>query len=259
MSGYKTSLLRAAGPLVVALSTLCATSAWSATQVSYKADFVTPDTPLTIEDIMEVDKLGFDCIHEDKIDLAFHATGKGVRMPRTCLPEPCDKALLPEELALLVGRPANEAEWEEYFSRYADVCRKEIPPISTDDSVSGEGQTDIEANGLTPIDAFWAPLIETFNSNTASSNTSTASNTGTRQSSPRGGAVQGGIFGGGSGGGTFSGQTDGTASPDIILANRTSSAGSASVSPVPLPAAIWMLLAGLACLVPWRMRRARAS
>jgi len=250
MSKAGNLFLQTTGPLAVALSALCATSAWSATQVSYKVDFVAPEVPPALEDIMDVDKLGFDCIHEDKIDLAFHATGKGIRMPRTCLPEPCKKALLPEELALLVGRPTNEKEWNQYFSRYADVCRKEIPPIATDDGTNMYDR-DISSTSITPVDAFWNPLITTFRENRTRNGTTRTPNRPTG-----GGRTVTPVF--------SSLPPLGAIAPqrDIITPSRTSMTSTPVPvpSPVPLPAAFWLLLAGLGGIAVsrWRSKRTAA-
>lgn len=234
MSNPKKSLMRATGILIVVLQGVCATNAWSATQVSYKVDLITPQEPLSLEDLMDVDKLGFDCIHEDKIDLAFHATGKGLRLPQTCLPEPCNKALLREELTLLVGRPANEDEWDQYFSRYADVCRKEIPPIATDDG-------DIPVSTDDPVETFWRPLIPTFQSPPP---------TGGPDVPPRRPSFIP----------TFSPPTKFNpiiSTPRTVRRIISSSGGAETPSPVPLPGALWMLLTGLGCLAVWKRRQTK--
>lgn len=101
-----------------------------------------------LAELIKNDVLGGDCIAEDDIDLAFFATGKGMRLPRTCLPEPCSQALTPFKLAELIGRPAQQSEWDRYFSRYADACRKEV--VSFDDAVAEEPISSAE---------FWAPIL----------------------------------------------------------------------------------------------------
>ena len=250
MDNSKKFMMRSAGVFLAALQCLLATQVSSATEIKASVHFITPSEPLALQDIMDVDKLGFDCIREDMIDVAFHATGKGARLPRTCMPEPCTKALVPNELALLIGREAREAEWDEYFSRYAEVCRREIPPEITDEFV--DGGTSIEQPGH-PVEQFWTPLLRPF---------ITATSGG--RSNPIPTRVPPGIF---------STQQIITTLPripssgpdptpdffqQVILTETTESAGPSVPpvpAPVPLPAALWMLLAGLACFAPWKRRQ----
>ncbi len=81
----------------------------------------------SMEDLLQIDQLGYSCIPEELLDQAFLASGKGKgsRMPRTCLPEPCEGALERSELAELIGRPPSDSEWDDYYSRYAHLCRHE--------------------------------------------------------------------------------------------------------------------------------------
>ncbi|WP_299965791.1 hypothetical protein [uncultured Roseobacter sp.] len=108
-----------------------------------------PLDEFTLGELISTDALGGECIEEGDIDLAFYASGKGLRLPRTCLPEPCEQALTPFRLSQLMGRPADPAEWDTYFARYADVCRKEI--------VSFEDVEPIQDDGT--IASFWTPIL----------------------------------------------------------------------------------------------------
>lgn len=110
---------------------------------------MTPPDDLALADLVAVDPLGYSCIADSDIDLAFHASGKGIRLPRTCLPDPCRAALTRVELASLIGRPPLPSEWGDYYSRYADHCRKEVVPFQG----SAVGDDGIE----TAAD-FWRPL-----------------------------------------------------------------------------------------------------
>ena len=103
----------------------------------------------SLSQLLREDALGDECIEEADIDLAFFAAGKGMRLPRTCLPDPCNEALTPFRLAELIGRPAQASEWDRYFSRYADACRKEIVSFD-EDAVIEEPPSPAE---------FWAPIL----------------------------------------------------------------------------------------------------
>lgn len=197
--------------------------------------FQLPDdlSDLQIDDLTVRDPLGFNCIQEQHIDLAFHATGKGVRMPRTCLPEPCVKALTPYRLAALIGRTPSDGEWDQYFARYADFCRKEVVPF---EAVGPTGAGDI-----LPEAAFWLPLLADFDDGP----TDRRGPTGTPVVGGGGGTPGGGgpiVVGGGGGGG---GDTPGGGGvlPD------------GGVQPVPLPAPIWLMLAALVGLRGLHKRR----
>ncbi len=138
--------------LFTAAAVYCAAAFASGATASTVRDLPSVDEePLgefLLADLIRNDVLGGDCIAEDDIDLAFFATGKGMRLPRTCLPEPCSQALTPFKLAELIGRPAQQSEWDRYFSRYADACRKEV--VSFDDAVAEEPISSAE---------FWAQIL----------------------------------------------------------------------------------------------------
>ena len=88
--------------------------------------------------ITEIDVLGYECIDEvhfietsDAAATAFALGGK-IRLPRICHTDPCDVALTQRELSNLTGTdrriPRFMQEWDDYYARYADYCRKETTP-----------------------------------------------------------------------------------------------------------------------------------
>ncbi len=135
---------------LIGIVALACSAAFAATM---SADLYPADKP-ALSDLTLVDALGYACIPEKDIDLAFYATGKGMRLPRTCLPEPCEAALTPVQLAGLIGRDPYQREWDDYFSRYADVCRKEVVPFD-----EAAGPVAGVANDAV---AFWAPLAARY-------------------------------------------------------------------------------------------------
>ncbi len=112
---------------------------------------------LGLGDITSIDPLGYECIpakyfEEDAPDIAaaaFQVGGK-VRLARTCLPEPCEGAVERVELASLTGTDMAslrfQREWDEYYARYADYCRRETTPITDDVATDDDG--------------FWAGVLE---------------------------------------------------------------------------------------------------
>ena len=96
--------------------------------------------PRLISEITAIDQLGYECIDPKYLDeetggpaaIAYTLAGE-IRRPRTCLPEPCARALTPSELSALTGSemilPVFLAEWDDYYARYADYCRKEVVPF----------------------------------------------------------------------------------------------------------------------------------
>ncbi|MEM9898277.1 MAG: hypothetical protein AAF742_02745 [Pseudomonadota bacterium] len=112
---------------------------------------------MELADITSVDPLGYECIAGEYFEetdgfaaVAFTLSEK-VRLPRTCLPEPCDRALSRQELSNLTGTEAVHArfenEWNDYYARYADFCRKETvdPAAGTEDRVA--------------TNDFWGPIL----------------------------------------------------------------------------------------------------
>lgn len=117
--------------------------------------------PIDLANLVRTDPLGFTCIAEARLGAAFAATGKSGRLPRTCLPQPCDGAISRGELGALIGRPATQPEWDDYYARYAQVCRHEAIAFGT----PGTGGSDPEASENAEIAAardaaaFWAPIL----------------------------------------------------------------------------------------------------
>lgn len=110
--------------------------------------------PIELADILEIDALGYRCIPSMYFDddanggaaIAFSLSGK-TRLPRTCLPDPCARALTKQELSQITGTEPILAsfhnEWDDYYSRYADHCRREV--------VVSRPRTK---------DGFWRPIID---------------------------------------------------------------------------------------------------
>lgn len=112
---------------------------------------------IELADILEIDALGYRCVPTAYFDeqpdgspaIAFSVSGK-TRLPRTCLPDPCARALSQQELSAITGTEPMLArfhdEWDEYYSRYADHCRREVVVSRP------------RAKG-TPNEGFWPPII----------------------------------------------------------------------------------------------------
>ena len=159
-------------------------------------------------------------------------------MPRTCLPKPCVQALTPFRLAALIGRNPSEGEWDEYFARYADFCRKEVVPFK---AVGPEGLAEGHGD-VRPEAAFWLPLLAGFA--TDRRGPPGTAPTGGGNGPTGGGGVPIFVGGGGGGGG------GGTPGAGGVLPD-----GGSGVTAVPLPAPIWLLIAGLLGLRTVRARR----
>ena len=91
-----------------------------------------------IDYITVTDELGYACIDEahfveteESPALAFLIGGK-LRLPRICVDDPCHAALTQRQLSQLTGTdpriPRFVSEWNDYYARYADYCRKETTP-----------------------------------------------------------------------------------------------------------------------------------
>ena len=192
-----------------------------------------PAPAVTLAALTDRDELGYTCIPEVLLETAYRAEGKGVMLPRTCLPEPCERQIAPEELAMLMGRRPNVVEWGDYVSRYADHCVAEtrgawraLDVADIRDVSYGDDETL----------AFWAPVV--FPAQILTVQTSAGSTT-------RGGA-----------GSPAAGPPPFVMSPPLIDSGRPPEA---SIKPtpgpenpaesdlpvVPLPPALWLLVGAL--------------
>jgi hypothetical protein len=77
--------------------------------------------PLTLAAIMSTDPLGYECIPEDRLEVAFALGGKGMRLPQTCIPEPCEETLTELTLASYSGY-RDRALYEDYRQRMSRIC-----------------------------------------------------------------------------------------------------------------------------------------
>ena len=108
--------------------------------------------PVSMADLIQIDALGFSCVEEENLELAFAATGKkdGV-IPQSCLPKPCDRLLDTDQLAEYLGRNPTDEKWDEYVSRYAEYCVAETGGPWPDDVLF--------ANASDDIDGFWNGIV----------------------------------------------------------------------------------------------------
>ncbi|MEJ6398807.1 hypothetical protein [Yoonia sp. 208BN28-4] len=125
---------------------------------------------VSITELLDRDPLGYECIPSSYLEeaddgsaaIAFSLTGK-TRLPRTCLPDPCARALTPRELSNITGTEMILArfsgEWDDYYARYADHCRREVtfpPDVTPDPVIAGP----VRPTPLDPVAEFWPPIIE---------------------------------------------------------------------------------------------------
>lgn len=108
--------------------------------------------PVSLDDIVQIDALGFSCVNEQDLERAFAATGKkdGV-VPQSCLPKPCDRLLDADQLAEFLGRDPTDEKWDEYVSRYAEYCVAETGGPWPDDVLF--------ANASDTVTDFWDGLL----------------------------------------------------------------------------------------------------
>lgn len=195
---------------------------------------------IELSDLLDIDALGYRCVPSAYFDeqpdgspaIAFSVSGK-TRLPRTCLPDPCARALTPQELSSITGTEPMLArfhdEWEDYYARYADHCRREIV-------VSRPRTKAIPGQG------FWQPIL---------AHAETIQQTGIPTSSRLRPFIAGGV-----GGPSF-----GAIAPPISALLIIPPGDVPTVppdrplpSPVPVPASGLMLLLALLGLAGWRRR-----
>jgi hypothetical protein len=69
-----------------------------------------------IEELLTTDVLGYSCVQEDDLDLAFINAGKGASVPQTCMPEILSKDC--DNLTDLMGRDPTAQECATYAYRW---------------------------------------------------------------------------------------------------------------------------------------------
>ncbi|XDA99751.1 hypothetical protein AB1M95_07575 [Sulfitobacter sp. LCG007] len=110
---------------------------------------------MTLADLLAEDQLGYECVPEARLDAAFSISGKGIAMPQTCLPDPCEGALTHADYGILLGHMPDDVEWDDYYARYADFCRAEVTPFGED------GAPVLFASGSAGFrETFWKPLLQ---------------------------------------------------------------------------------------------------
>lgn len=112
--------------------------------------FPIPTKAATIDSIVQVDALGYECIPEASLEDAFASTGKkGIVLPQTCLPNPCLR-LDRKEFDSLLGYISKDEEWSRYISRRSDYCVAETRGVW---NKPNESSFPVSKTG------FWSPLI----------------------------------------------------------------------------------------------------
>jgi hypothetical protein len=77
--------------------------------------------PFTLATILTTDPLGYECVPEDRLEIAFALGGKGMRAPQTCIPDPCEQTLTEATLAQYSGYQ-DATLYGDYRRRMSSVC-----------------------------------------------------------------------------------------------------------------------------------------
>lgn len=77
--------------------------------------------PFTLAAILTTDPLGYECVPEDKLEAAFSLAGKGMRVPQTCIADPCEQTFSELTLASYSGF-RDDAVYDDYRRRMTKVC-----------------------------------------------------------------------------------------------------------------------------------------
>jgi hypothetical protein len=125
---------------------------------------------INAQDILGVDQLGYECIAETALidsnvfrsSDAFASTELD-RLPRACMPSPCERALSPNELSHITGTDVVLArfkgEWDDYYARYSDHCRSETVAFPDPASYDDPHVPEMCFHKPDPIEDFWGPLV----------------------------------------------------------------------------------------------------
>jgi hypothetical protein len=77
--------------------------------------------PFTLAAILTTDPLGYECVPEEKLEVAFALGGKGMRVPQTCIDDPCAETFSELTLASYSGY-RDDAVYDDYRRRMTKVC-----------------------------------------------------------------------------------------------------------------------------------------
>lgn len=77
--------------------------------------------PFTLAAILTTDPLGYECVPEEKLEAAFSLGGKGMRLPQTCITDPCAQTFSELTLATYSGYQ-DEALYRDYRQRMSGLC-----------------------------------------------------------------------------------------------------------------------------------------
>jgi len=90
--------------------------------------------PFTLAAILTTDKLGYECVPEAQLETAFSLGGKGMRLPQTCIIDPCAETFSELTLASYSGYQ-DDALYRDYRARMTETCG--TPPMPPDLGVTG--------------------------------------------------------------------------------------------------------------------------
>jgi hypothetical protein len=171
--------------------------------------------PFTLATLLTTDKLGYECVPEDHLEIAFSLGGKGMRVPQTCIVDPCAETFSELTLASYSGF-RDDALYRDYRARMTDTCG--TPTVWED-----KGMTDqdllwavFDGGNAARIRPGKAPVVDAA---PQSASATPRSNT-VRPGRTPGGSIFGGSgfggngFGGGRGGGPGGGFSPGPAGPN---------------------------------------------
>jgi hypothetical protein len=77
--------------------------------------------PFTLAAILTTDPLGYECVPEEKLEAAFALGGKGMRVPQTCIADPCAETFSELTLSSYSGY-SDAAVYDDYRRRMTKVC-----------------------------------------------------------------------------------------------------------------------------------------
>jgi hypothetical protein len=84
--------------------------------------WMTTASAATIDDLVQVDALGYQCIADEDLERAWELGSKGARLPQTCIPDPCAETLTDQLLSTVLGYQPSQSEYMEYRGRLSNVC-----------------------------------------------------------------------------------------------------------------------------------------
>jgi len=79
------------------------------------------------DEYIETDVLGYTCVQEDNLEAAMQAGGKGIRLPQTCVIDPCTSVTKEMFDNFFAGTETDSMRYDAFLRRQDAQCPVDVP------------------------------------------------------------------------------------------------------------------------------------